>query len=417
MIFRKFLIGILAAVVSINIQAQNKKTFFIGAKPYDQFYGLNLNYEAGSNGLNNSLLFKFGLGGNIDNALKEANQSRLKAKNIFGQSTDFAIYYKQENRKILGMNKMGFQGAIEWHNLVEVGFGPELFDLIFYGNSKTAGSPVDLSATHFQSLNYYQIKGGLNKISRKSKYGFNLNLNLGNNYVIADFDDTHFYTSSPGDSIALEGNIGYKYQSLNAISPFNINGIGMGIDFFYTYDNPKLFKVKAKIENLGFISWDNNSQEYQQTQPIIWEGLEVSNLLEMPNPIMEKSATDSLKEYISLHSETKKYRSYTPVNLEVKFSREIVENKIEAVLLMKYRLFSNYRPMILLQSNFMLNEQITLSPNLSFGGYSNFNIGFEFQYKLNNISELHLASRYLSGYILQNNFSGFGGFITFTYQI
>lgn len=417
MSYRSVISGLVAVVLSLNIQAQNTKQITIGSGNYDQFYGLDFNYEGGSNSLNNKLLFKFALGGRIDNSLKETNQNRLKTKNVFGQSSDLAIYYRQENRELFGLSGMGFQGALEWHNILEADFGTELYDLVFYGNSKTAGSQVDLSATNFQSLNYYQLKAGLNKTAGKSKFGFNLDLNLGNNFSNATFDNTHFYTSASGDSLALDGDINYKYKSLNSLSPFSIGGVGMGIDLFYTYDNPRLFKAQAKIENIGFIVWNNKTGEFQQKEPIIWEGLEVSNLLEMPDPLMEKSASDSIKEYIELHSQNNKYRSYTPVNMEVRFSRFLVEDKIEGLVILKYRLFSNYRPMVLLQTNFLLNNQISISPNLSYGGYSNFNIGFEFSYKLNNTGELHIGSRYLSGYILQNNFSGFGGFITFTYQI
>jgi len=417
MTYRHIIFGMILALLGFSVQAQNKKQVTIGSKPYDQFYGLNFFYDGGSNVLNNKMLFKFGLGGNIDNTLKKTNQDRLKSKNIFGQSADLALYYRQENREILGFKEMGFQVAMEWHNRLEAKFGQELYNLVFYGNVKTAGSPVDLSMTHFTSLEYYQIKGGLNKISGHSKMGFNFNFNLGNNFSDANFPNTHFYTSSSGDSIALEGDISYKYQSLNGVKSGDVNGYGMGLDLFYTYDNPRLFKIEAKMENLGYIAWNKQSQEFQKTKPIIWEGLEVPNLLHMPNPLIEKSASDSLKEYISLFSQKGKYCSYTPVTFEVKFLKTLVKDKIEGVAIVKYQLFSNYRPMILLQSNILLNNQVSLSPNISFGGYSNFNIGFEFMYKLNNISELHIGSRYLSGFVLQNNFSGFGGFITFTYQI
>lgn len=417
MSYRNFIFGIVLVFLSFGVQAQNKKQITVGSKTYDQFYGLNFFYDAGSNGLNNRMLFKFGLGGNIDNTLKQTNQDRLKVKNIFGQSADLAFYYRQENRDILGFKEMGFQVALEWHNLIEAEFGKELYNLVFYGNGETAGSPIDLSLTNFTALNYYQIKGGLNKIAGYSKMGFNVSLNLGNNFSEASFSNTHFYTSSQGDSLALEGDISYKYQSLNGLNPWDINGYGMGLDLFYTYDNPNLFKIEAKMENLGYISWRKQSQNFQQTKPIIWEGLEVPNLLQMPNPLMEKSPIDSLRDYISLNSHEAKYRSYTPVKFEVKLIKTLVKDKIEGVAVVKYQLFSHYRPMILLQSNFLFNDHVSLSPNLSFGGYTNFNIGFDFMYKLNNISELHIGSRYLSGFVLQNNFSGFGGFVTFTYQI
>ena len=417
MIYRRIIYGVVLILLSLAIQAQNVKQISIGSKSYDQFYGLKFNYDAGSNSLNNKMLFKFGLGGFIDNNLKQTNKDRIKTKNIFGQSSDFSFYYRQENRQIWGIKELGFQVALEWHNLLEAEFGPELYQLIFYGNKDNAGSSVDLSTIHFQSLNYYQIKGGLNKIFGHSKMGFNLSLNLGNNYSDASFNNTRFYTSFTGDSLALKSDISYKYQSLSSLSPVTIRGYGAGLDIFYAYDNPRLFKLEAKIENLGFIFWQDKSMEFQRNKPIIWEGFEVENLLQMPDPLMKKSPADSLKEYISTHSQSTKYRSYTPVNVEVKFKKMLVEDKIEAVVVVKYKHFSNYRPMVLLQSNFLLNEKISLSPNLSYGGYTGFNIGFELEYKLNNISELHLGTRYLGGYVLQNNFSGFGGFITFTYQI
>jgi len=416
MIYKQIIYGFIFVFLSLNIQAQNLKQISITSKSYDQFYGLNFDYDGGSNHLNNKMLFKFGLGGFIDNSLKQTNKDRLKTKNIIGQSSDLSIYYRQENRQIWGIKKVDFYIALEWHNLLEAEYNPELYNLIFYGNKDNAGSSVDLSSIHIQSLNYYQIKGGLNKIFGNSKIGFNLSFNLGNDYSAASFNNAQFYTSDTGDSLALEGDINYNYQSLNGLTPVAIKGYGAGLDILYVYDNPRLFKLEAKIENFGFILWKDN-MEFQRNKPIIWEGLEVENLLQMPDHLMQKSPTDSLKSFVSSQSKSVEYRSYTPINVEVKFKKMLVKDKIEAMAVVRYKHFSNYRPMVLLQSNFLLNKQISLSPNVSFGGYTGFNIGFEFEYKLNNISKLQIGTKYLSGYILQNSFSGFGGFITFTYQI
>ena len=388
-------------------------------RDFDQIYGLEFYFDGGSNSLNNKLLSMMSFGGFVDDKLKDDNLKRMKDKNLFGKNFDLKIYYEQKNRKLLGKKRMGFQAAFEWHNLQEFTFNKELYGLVFYGNKSTAGRPVDISATAFNSLNYYQLKAGLNRISKSkySEYGFNIALNLGNNYNAATFDNTTFYTSPSGDSVVLEGNINYLYRNLNGLPPFQINGLGAALDLFYSYDNPRLFKLSVKALNFGFIRWNKNSKQFIQSEPVVWQGLEVPNLLQMPDPVFDKSGSDSLKEYVEAHGKSAVYHSFTPATLAFEISRFFTEDKMEGVLKFDYRFFSFYRPMVLLQANFYLKDKFVLSPNVSYGGWTNFNFGFEFRYKISDYGRLDIGTKYLGGYLFQKNFSGFGGFITFTYQI
>ena len=380
---------------------------------------LKITYDEGSNSLNSGLISMFYTGGTIDNNLKDYNLQRLKKNNIYGRNIDISLIYKKENGRIFGFDHTGWQAGVEWHNLMSVKFGEDLYKLIFYGNKIFAGTTADLSPTAFRYLNYYQLKAGLNRISVNghSKYGFNIAFNLGNNQGAADFTNSGFYTSPAGDSLTLSGNMSYKYQSLNTVSFGKINGYGTAIDFFYTYDNPSVFKIEAQINNLGIIWWNDESFEFTQSEPIVWEGLEVDNLLQMPDPLMEKSGTDSLKEYIGNNSQQKSFTTYTPAGIKLKMSKMLLPGKIRGVMAADYRLFVFYRPRIVLQADFLINDKISLSPNLSYGGWHGFNAGFEFEYKFNEYSRLQIGTKYLSGMILQNYFSGFGGFLNFTFQI
>ncbi|OIP01592.1 MAG: hypothetical protein AUJ98_04060 [Bacteroidetes bacterium CG2_30_33_31] len=399
--------------------AQEIGKIVIGGKSYNQFYQLNFNIYAASNSISNKMIFNILSGGKIDKSLISANQGRLKSSNIFGYSTDFAISYKQENRDFNGLKGIGFQSSFEWHNLMELNFGKDLFNLFFIGNSSYAGKTVDLSSANYYNLNYYQIKAGLNKISKNkfSKYGFNVDLNLGNNFDKADFRNSSLFTSAIGDSISFDGNLGYKYLDTSKISISSINGYGVGIDVFYAYENPQLFKITAKISNFGFISWTKKSHEFIQKEPIIWQGIEVTNIFKMPDPLMNVTAIDTFNEYLSSRSFNTKFHTFTPCKMEFEVSKFVVKDKFELQATFQYQLFSSFRSLFILQSNFFIKNIYQISPNISYGGYSAFNVGIDLKYNIKNYGIIYFGTKYLSGYILQNNFSGFGGFITFTFQL
>lgn len=413
------LIGVLVLISTSLFGQEKPKKFIIKSANYDQFIGIDYDFDGGGSALKNAFLSKFLFGGYIDNELKNNILDKHSHLNFLGKETGINIFYRQENREMFGMNQMGFQVEMQWKNYLELDYTKDLFQLIFFGNTDFLNKSAILSETKFSSLNYYQIKAGLNRYSSNKRHYFlfNLALNLGNDINLAIAKDAYFYSSENGDSIALEGNLNYNYIKSTATGPHNIFGFGAGMDLIYKYKIEDDFRLEAEVKNLGFIRWNKKHGVFDYNKPIIWEGIEIENILQLPNPILNTTAFDSVNNFINSNSYNEKFISYTPVDISIRSAKYFLDEKFELEAGIKYRFFSNFKTQFDLQANFKVGDNYILSPSVSYGGYTKFNIGFGATLKTEKGLQIKLETKYLSGLIFQQGMSGIGGFINFTQQI
>lgn len=413
-----FIISFLLSCLHL-ISQDDKGMLILNHKEYDQYFGFNTSMDIGSSAVINSFLFKFGFGGFIDNSLKSNVISRLDDVNIFGKMMDYSFYYRQENNKLLGFKGVGFQAAFVIHNQLETTFSSDLFHLIFEGNKSYTGRTADFSGTALRSLNYYQFKGGFNRLSANKMHywQFNLALNLGNNFNLMQVENGGFFTSTMGDSINFSSDFSYKYLGKNTNTPFDIYGFGTGLDFYYRFLNEGKYRIIAQVEQFGFIHWGKKYRELVNPQSLNWKGLEVDNILAMTDQLFIINLNDSLDNFLKNNSITGSYSIFTPAVFSISFGKYFLSEKYELMLTVKKRFWSNYKTLILLQGNININDKMVLSPSISYGGYSKFNIGFGMQYQWKDGLKLNIGTQYLTGLVLINTFSGIGGFIQLSQQI
>jgi hypothetical protein len=417
MSFKQIVAIIFIIFVSGNIFAQEGKWIFKN-RSFDQFYETDFQYDVGSHGLNNSILFKFGLGGFIDDNLKLEVLNRLNTINYFGQYAHYGITYRQENRRLLGLNRMGLQFSAHWNNFSELAFTEDAFKAVFYGNNNIDNGDLSLSKSGINTLNYYQIKLGLNRFSSNAKHQVLVNLafNLGNDFKRGRAENAGLFTSILGDSISLYGDFDYYYLNRISTNPFDVYGFGAGLDLIYKYKDEENIQFEFSVQNLGFIKWNSKYQHLNYSQPIIWKGVEIENILQMPNEIFGISAGDSIKNFLTFHSDSGSYILNTPSDISVQLIKNI-NSKIQFETKLSHRFFSYFNPRIEIRGNFLISDNFTISPVISYGGYSRFNFGFEGKFKHSNGSQIKIGTNYLSGLIFSSQFSGVGGYISFTKQI
>ena len=414
-----FLFGLFILTWPFLIKAQqDSKAFVLGNKNYDQFVGSTFHYDMGSTGLNNAILFKFAFGGKISAEQKDAAYNRMKFQNIFGQYSSWELFYRQENRKLIGLEQAGLQFGIAWHNYSEIAFTSDAFQLLFNGNMAYSGKHALLSQSGVNFLNYYQLKAGINHKSPNEKHQFSylVALNLGNRFNQGNFSDASFYTSETGDSLSLDGNLQYNYIESQSDSYFDIFGFGAGIDFSYIYKSRNHMQIEVEVKQLGFIAWNKKQNKVDYSEPIIWEGIPVENILQLPEPLMETSASDSIQNFLDAHGNQGGNLTLTPAHIRLAFSYPIQYEKLHLFAQYQYRFFSYYRSEFALEAHYWLSEYIQLKPGIYYGGYNKFNIGLGAGYQTKKDLKMGLDLRYISGLIFQQKAAGIGAFITFTQQ-
>ena len=382
-----------------------------------QEINFSINYDFASH-LNNAFLVTYFNSGFIDDELKQKNLSRLNGENNpLGMSSDFVLQYRNQPHALFGSSYLGFSLAIEWHSLNDMLFTDDFFSLMFFGTKQFAGKEAaSLHNVSNNNLNYYQVKGGLyKKIElRNIEFGFQLALNLGNQYSSFKSENTSLYVDSLGKYIDLKGSFSYYLTEVSANNFTKIQGYGASIDLFYQKEVQNAYKFRVDIRNLGFIYWNENTQIYNKEESIHFEGVEVDNIFDNSSDFSGSSMTDSLSNYINQNSINDNLNTFIPTDISV-FYRQYFSKYFSVYGVVKYRMHSFSDLYFLAGADYQLSKKLILGGNINYGAYAKFNIGIDLQIKIKPNFAIKLQSRYLTG-IIYNSFSGIGAFVQLNYK-
>jgi len=374
--------------------------------------GFEIDAMVGSS-LNNALLYSSGY---IDENLKDENLKRLSDVNIGGNYSDFKMFYRKNDIALFGQKNLDLYSALEWHYLDEYRFTKDVYSLLFYGNKQFAGAKADLSYTGRQQLKYYQIKVGLIKstANQRHQFGLNLALNFGNSrYAFQYNNPSSLSTNSLGTELVLTNNVDY-YESDTSLSKwYQVSGIGTSIDLFYKFEKEGCFSFQASVENLGFIHWNKNALHFSENKNHVFQGLEVDNVFDMPNPLIQSN--DTLSDYIYSNSKQEGQLMMLPFDIKLREHLFFMNQKLQVSAFFHYRVLSYMMPLIQVDATYRLTKNFKMGPVISYGAYSAFNAGIKLQFDFYHY-QIKLESRYLTGFA-QHSFSGMGGFINFTYKL
>src|SRR5690554_1919302 len=140
------------------------------------------------NSLNRSFIQKLFFGGYIDNDLKQSVADRFNGSNYYrgsmSPSANFTLFPD--------FAKYGYTFSYRYTNYIDLEFTDDLFDLIFYGNSGTAGRRAILSKSNITYQTYHSFSFGL--VGKKSGSFLNLGIYDGIDYRNYKFGSTVFQT-------------------------------------------------------------------------------------------------------------------------------------------------------------------------------------------------------------------------------
>jgi len=363
--------------------------------------------------LNNAMLYASGF---IDDDLKGENKARLNSLNRGGSISDSKIFFKYHPVKLFGQSGLASYMAIEWHYLDEYRFTDDVYNLVFYGNKEYAGRKANLAYTGRNTINYFQLKAGLQKSFNQQKhtFGANIALNIGEQQNYFQFgENTCLATNQQGTEVLLKNNLNYFESDTSATDWYQVSGVGAGLDLFYEYKYHGKYSIRASIENFGFIHWNKNSIQLNENKEHLFKGIEVENVFDMPNPLV--NSNDTLQDYLYANAEKKSAMMLMPFDLRLEYKQILARKNLVLSALIYYRALSYAMPLYQVDATYRIGSYFKVGPILSYGGYTAFNAGLKMQFDSRHI-QIRLESRYLTGFA-QHTFSGMGGFITFTYKI
>lgn len=377
------------------------------------YISLNSEFTMNSNGLTNKFINDLYFDHFLDDELKIKNLDRLNSnKNLIGYNwgTQLQMNFRSKRRGL------SFYATFENHYYSEITFHKNFFQLLMFGNRDMAGQDVSLDKQSLTLLKFQNIKAGIAKIWFK-KYKVNvltagLGINNGQSILSYDIPQATFFTHSNAEYITLDMQMNMQRSDPKSSLFGAENGLGMCLDLsFYHRDANSSFEIK--MNNLGFIRWNKQSQQYKKDTLISFDGIEILNIFDVNSEDIQGLTLDSIKNEFGFSKETGAFTGMIPMRGSINYTRYVWNNRLAlSMTLINYH-FMQINPLIRFEPTYCVNinrSLLCIIPSFEYGGYGKFNWGLGISANIRGKFFMEVKTGYLNGYFNPDNSAGLGSY-------
>ena len=342
------------------------------------------NFIFESNGLNKEFLNSMLYSGNITDEMKDKWIESSNKKNIISSDIRNGISYSYHFKK----QSIGF--SFTDVNILNASFTNDLLRLAFEGNFYHQNKTLDIGGTSVRADRFQQYKISYSKKYNNMKINGGISYLIGNHHLSYIIEKGSLYTANFGAYLDLEYSMNAFVTDTSDFSLFKNNGNGLAIDFSTSF-KVKKYIINFKIEDLGFIIWNNSSIILESDSLFNFQGVEVVDVFNFNDSIL--AANDIMQEINKTN--TKSFKSYIPATFHLSLtgkSKNKYIKKYTLGIISKWQPYmdneplsfskigqglkeSNYSPLLYFSSEFE-SKSFDIIPNLSYGGYNEeINIG------------------------------------------
>lgn len=392
------------------LQAQYN-TEFINYANVKRSVSINLDYDAGSNGMSARFTNRLLWGGKIDNDLKKESSRHLRSKNNFGINLNYDV-----STFIKGNSKFDFLIGFKNQEVLNATYSKDFFNLMFYGNDSYKGETANLENCNINALRFQEVKFGaiMHKVDSVGKIGVSVSFLKGEQlFYLKTNKSSSLYTSADGSELVLNSNFNLAISDTNNKRITSFNGMGASADIFFEtpYKSAvgKRSVLLVNANNIGFIHWQNNSVQYSSDSSLHFSGYTVNNIIDLKDSTLNKINRDSLLRGLT-NAHRENFNTNIPTNL-------VIINKIyfgkELFCLQtgfRYIFNANYKPYVFIEPEYRV-KNVTFGLHTGYGGYVRLNIGASVTWNCKNWF-LRVGSNSLQGYVVPKSASGQGLFFS-----
>ncbi len=408
---KKILIILLFGYSCLSIKAQQ------GSRWINNFSYPHLSFETsyyiGSPSLHNRFINKYFEGAYLNDATKNLALSTLDKKNILGGNNYYQLFYAYPASNVHFANLFFF--SLTNTSILDMSFEPQLFELVFSGNTKFAGTDILLNENSFYFTNFSQLKGGFSKIissaSRTHTIALSAALNVGSSHNYVKINNTRLHTAADATAIDIETKLNMQWVTENIKSNIKyFNGIGTGLDIFYAYECLNGNNFNFWLKDLGFIHWFEESTLHLESDTAInFEGLVFDDFTEIASAIGRLNSDTLAESFNKTVAQQKSFRTYLPLSIQAYFSHTFNETFKAGAGFQNYpNLFK--KPMFFADLHYQLHPTLKITQSFSYGGYSNFSAGLNMMLSFKDFL-VYIGSDHLTSYINNDLFRGQGFFL------
>jgi hypothetical protein len=385
-------------------------TNFLNYSHTGRSVAVNLDFEAGSNGMSSDFVNKLVWGGHISNDLKEKSSGNLRGRNNFGiiVNYDACAFVK-------GNSRFDFLIGVKNQEVLNASYTRDFFNLMFYGNQAYQGKTANLSQCSVNALRFQEVKFGtmINQVDSVGRIGVSVSFIKGEQLFYIKTQNSNLYTSPDGGELIFNSNFNMAVSDTNNRRIGSFNGIGASADiYFETSYKSKVGKrsvLVVNVNNIGFIHWRNNSVQYSSDSSLRYTGYHITTLNDLRDSTLRRIKGDSLLRNVA-NARSDDFNVNIPTNL-------VMINKVyfgdeRFALSTGYRFIfnANYKSYIFLEPEYRY-RQMTFSLHTGYGGYTRLNVGAAVSW----ISPgwfIRLGSNSLQGFVVPKYAFGQGVFFT-----
>ena len=371
----------------------------------------NLDFDAGSNGMNNSLINRLVWGGYIDDDLKKSSEKYLKAKNNLGVNLSYDV-----SAFLKGGKKFDLLIEVKNQEILNATYTGDFYNLMFYGNKSYKGKTANLAGSNVNALRFQEVKFGtiLHHFDSIAKIGMSISLLKGEQlFYLKANKNSSLFTSSDGSEIVLNSNFSMALSDTNHKDLTTFNGIGASADiYFETPYKSKIGKKSVLIvnaNNIGFIHWRNNSVQYNSDSAFHFTGYRINNIVDLKDSTLNRINSDSMLLSLT-NARREPFNVNIPTNLVI--INKIYFGRQDFCLSTGFRQIfnANYIPYVFIEPQYRY-KQVLFAFHTGYGGYGRLNVGTSVTFNLKGWY-IRCGSNSLQGYILPKYTTGQSLFFT-----
>ena len=368
---------------------------------------INGNYYSNSIGIPASLAYNLLFNLPISDALKDRADKHLGKEVKFEENLSTGATYEKYLKKADLTLIVGYS----YRQMLNLAAPKQAFETGFYGNGRFEGDTANLSNIHFDFYNYNQYSIGIMKKIDYGKYQMEVGvtgsfLQVINNINI-ETGNTTLYTAPYGEYVDLNYNLTYNQATTSAPTYFALNGIGASGDVHIAFANKDKWRVSLDIKDLGIMTFRKTELNYSGSNNVNFQGIVIPNLLNFSSQTFDTLNLDSALLSKLPSKSNNSYSVFLPFTANLAFSKPLLHDKLVLTFGVQYRHLVNYYAYGYVKANYFLRPDMVISASAGAGGYSLFDVGFEFA-KSWKYFDLAIGSSNLIGLVVPSFYSGSG---------
>lgn len=378
--------------------------------PKDSLSQIKFNYQTafGSSCFTNNFIQEAYSGELISKGAKESN--KLKAMNFIGYESSFNLSYTSK----FCTNNLAWKVALKTNEQYHAKFTKDLYNLTFFGNKNYENKTANISNSGFSMFKYQELEFGIYKKTSNNNSINTIYLGAsiikGQDFIQTNIPKGSIYTAEYGSYITadLQANAMVADTLKNKIQHFN--GIGAGVKLAYNYYNKDLdLFFNFQINDIGFITYRNNSFTGKIDTSITYSGYEVENILELNERNFNLTGTDTLNYFMDKYTQTKSFNTSLPQRINFLVGKKFNKLALTIGLLNITNKITNHS-LIFSNIAYQFSNKISASLTPAYGEYGNFRLGISINALIFKKIEFHGSFANVLG--LVKNASIYNGFYT-----